>query len=336
MASAIRIRMYRPGFGDCFLLRFGSGKNAGHVLIEFGAHMHGEIGTMDKIMDDIEKETQNKLDLLIATHAHRDHISGFGKFAARFAKFKITEVWLPWTDNPKDPVASTFTRKHLALYAKIESHLRLALGATEADPKYALALDALSNLRGKEAATSELARGFGTGAAVRYLEAGKSIAKAGKIAGLSAEIQGPSRDQSFLTRMDPPANQQFLTKPGDTTSGVHPFLKLEIRKGEPDYDVIVKEGQPEVAHHGSENATPVDVVNALKSAGLIAMVPTQIKPFPTIPRMPLLMELEKHCAGNVAIRSDWVDVDTAPAGPTPKPAFPKGFQSGEVWIDYKF
>jgi hypothetical protein len=256
-----------------------------------------------------------------------------------------------------------------------------------------------------------LARGFGTGAAVRYLEAGKSIAKAGKIAGLSAEIQGPSRDQSFLTRMDPPANQQFLTKPGDTTSGVHPFLKLEIRKGEPDYDVIVKEGQPEldqkaldelhrlaetpaerlalaldsvrnntslvvvfrfhgrtllfpgdaqwgnwqswigtdaarrllgevdflkVAHHGSENATPVDVVNALKSAGLIAMVPTQIKPFPTIPRMPLLMELEKHCAGNVAIRSDWVDVDTAPAGPTPKPAFPKGFQSGEVWIDYKF
>src|ERR1043166_4445628 len=186
MASAIRIRMYRPGFGDCFLLRFGSGKNAGHVLIDFGAHMHGEIGTMDKIMDDIEKETQNKLDLLIATHAHRDHISGFGKFAARFAKFKITEVWLPWTDNPKDPVASTFTRKHLALYAKIESHLRLALGATEADPKYALALDALSNLRGNEAATSELARGFGTGAAVRYLEAGKSIAKAGKIAGLSA------------------------------------------------------------------------------------------------------------------------------------------------------
>ena len=348
---------------------------------------------------------------MIATHAHRDHISGFGKFAARFAKFKITEVWLPWTDNPKDPDAGTFTRKHLALYAKLESHLRLALGASDTDPKYALALDALSNLRGNEAATSELARGFGTGAAVSYLEAGKSIAKAGGIPGLSAEIQGPSRDQSFLTRMDPPANQQFLTKPGDTTSGVHPFPKLEIRAGETDYDAIVKEGQPildqkemdelhriaetpaerlalaldnvrnntslvvvfrfqgrtllfpgdaqwgnwqswigtdtarrllgevdflKVAHHGSENATPVDVVNALKRTGLVAMVSTQIKPFPTIPRIPLLTELEKHCAGHVAIRSDWVDVDAAPAGPTPKPAFPKGFKSGEVWIDYTF
>jgi len=411
MTPAIRIRMYRPGFGDCFLLTFGSGKKQGQVLIDFGAHMHGEIGTMDKIMDNIEKETKKKLDLLIATHAHRDHISGFGKFAARFSKFAINEVWLPWTDNPQDPDARTFTRKHLALYNKLETHLRVALGATEGDPKYALALEALANLKGNEVATSELGRGFGTGAAVTYLEAGKSIPKVGSVAGLSAEIEGPSRDQSFLTRMDPPADQHFLTNSGDTTGGVHPFPKLEIREGERDYAAILKDGQVvldektleglhelaeapaerlalaldsvrnntslvvvfrfrgrtllfpgdaqwgnwqswigtdaakqllgevdflKVAHHGSENATPVDLVRALKTAGLAAMVPTQIKPFPTIPRKPLLAELEKHCAGHVAIRSDWIDVQAAPVGPKPKPAFPKGFTPGEVWIDYKF
>src|SRR6266849_8018968 len=76
-----------------------------------------------------------------------------------------------------------------------------------------------------------------------------------------------------------------------------------------------------VAHHGSENATPVDVVNALKRAGLAEMVPTQVNPFPTIPRMPLLTALEKRCAGHVAIRSDWIDVEDAPEGPTPKPHF---------------
>ena len=411
MTPAIRIRMYRPGFGDCFLLTFGSGKNPGKVLVDFGAHMHGDIGTMDQIMKDIEAETKKKLDLLIATHAHRDHISGFGKFAARFAKFAINEVWLPWTDNPKDPDARTFTRKHLTLYNELETHLRVSLGATEANPKYALALEALANLRGNEVATSELARGFGTGATVKYLEAGKSMPKVGTIAGLSAEIQGPSRDARFLTRMDPPADQHFLTGPSDTTTGVHPFPKLEIREGEPDYAAIVADGQLvldkqildglhqlaeapaerlalaldsvrnntslvvvfrfqgrtllfpgdaqwgnwqswigtdaakqllgevdflKVAHHGSENATPVDVVKALRSAGLAAMVPTQIKPFPTIPRKPLLTELEKHCAGHVAIRSDWIDVKAAPVGPTPKPRFPKGFTVGDVWIDYKF
>jgi hypothetical protein len=403
--------MYRPGFGDCFLLTFGSGKSAHHVLIDFGAHVRGEIGTMAKIMENIEGETGRKLDVLVATHAHRDHISGFGKFAARFSRFRIGEVWLPWTDDPHDPDARTFTKKHLALYGRIENHLRMALGATEADPKYTLALDALSNLRGNETATSELARGFGTGATVKYLEAGESIPKVGTVAGLSAEIQGPSKDKSFLTRMDPPADQHFLAKPSDTGDGVRPFPKLEIRVEDPDYAAIIADGQLvldaseiaslqqlaeapaerlalaldsvrnntslvivfrfqgrtllfpgdaqwgnwqswigtdaakqllsevdfiKVAHHGSENATPVDVVNALKRAGLAAMVPTQIKPFPTIPRMPLLKALEQHCAGHVAVRSDWIDVEAAPKGPIPRPGFPKGFSKGEVWIDYKF
>jgi hypothetical protein len=91
-----------------------------------------------------------------------------------------------------------------------------------------------------------------------------------------------------------------------------------------------------VAQHGSENATPVDVVTALRDAELAAMVPTQIKPFPTIPRKPLLTALEKHCAGHVAVRSDWIDVKAAPGGPKPTPAFPKGFTLGEVWIDCAF
>ena len=91
-----------------------------------------------------------------------------------------------------------------------------------------------------------------------------------------------------------------------------------------------------VAHHGSENATPVSVVKALRAAGLAVMVPTQVKPFPTIPRMPLLTELQKHCEGHVAVRSDWIAVEDAPLGPKPRPKLPKGFSSkaGDLWIDY--
>src|SRR5205085_6886233 len=74
-----------------------------------------------------------------------------------------------------------------------------------------------------------------------------------------------------------------------------------------------------VAHHGSENATPVDVVHALRSSDLAAMVATQTIPFPTIPRMPLMKELEKHCLDHVVVRSDWIEVKDAPEGPLPKP-----------------
>ena len=410
MAANIRIRMYRTGFGDCFLLSFGTANSARHVLLDFGAHAQGEIGTMAQIMDDIESATFRKLELLVATHAHRDHISGFGKFADRFARFEIGEVWLPWTDNPDDKEVAALERKNLALYARLEQHLRATLKANGNDPLGAAALHALSNLQGNERAKAELGRAFGTGAKVRYLGAGAAFAKVGGATGLSAEILGPPKEKQFFSRMDPPVGQHFLTAPGDTTGAVHPFPDLEIRAGDIDYTAIVQEGQPlvppqdltplleqaeapagrlalaldnvrnntslvilfrfrgkamlfpgdaqwgswqswidtdnarqllgeidflKVAHHGSENATPVSVVKALRAAGLAAMVPTQVKPFPTIPRMPLLDELQKHCTGHVAVRSDWIDVKDAPPGPNPRPKLPKGFKSGELWIDYK-
>lgn len=409
MAQPIRVRMYRPGFGDCFLISFGAPASARHVLVDFGAHMHGEIGTLERIMDSLETATNKKLELIVASHAHRDHIHGYGKFADRFAEFQIGEVWLPWTDNPDDKDAAALQKKHLALYDKLDTHLRVALNATEANPKYAAPLNALSNLRGNGKAKAELARGFGTGANVRYLKAGAAMAKVGSITGLSAEILGPPKEKEFFSRMDPPADQRFLVAPNDLSTAIRPFPNLEIREGEPDYLAIVTEEQPlvtaadlvevhdlseapadrlslaldnarnntslvilfryhgksllfpgdaqwgnwqswigtdaarqllneldffKVAHHGSDNATPVDVVHALRDAGLAAMVSTQVLPYPTIPRIPLLEELEKHCIGQLAVRSDWIDVEGAPtlAGP----GLPEGFEAGELWIDYNF
>ena len=65
----------------------------------------------------------------------------------------------------------------------------------------------------------------------------------------------------------------------------------------------------------------------------MAMVPTQGAPYPTIPRVPLLEELERHCRDHVLVRSDWIDVAGAPAGPAPRPALPAGFNAGPLWID---
>jgi hypothetical protein len=409
MKANIRIRMYRTGFGDCFLLSFGAASSARHVLVDFGAHAQGEIGTMGPIMDHLESATGKRLDLLVATHPHRDHISGFGQFADRFAQFEIGEVWMPWTDDPKEKDAAALERKHLALYDRLEKHLRVALTAKPKDLLNTAALHAISNLKGIERARSELGRAFGTGARVRYLGAGAAFGKAAGIPGLSAEIFGPPKDKHFFSRIDPPQGQHFLTASGDTTGGLHPFPSLEIRVGDPEYAEILKEKQPlvppgempalqergmapvgrlalaldnlhnntslvilfrfqgktllfpgdaqwdswqswidtddarqllgeldflKVAHHGSESATPVSIVKSLK-AGLVAMVPTQTKPFPTIPCRPLLDELRKHCEGHVVMRSDWIDVKGAPPGPRPRPKLPKGFKPGELWIDYE-
>jgi hypothetical protein len=408
MTSGLRVRMYRTGFGDCFLLSLGQAATGDHLLIDFGAHMHGEIGTMDPIMDDIEEVTKKKLALIVASHAHRDHISGFGKFADRFAKFEIGEVWLPWTDNPDDEAASALQEKQRSLYDRLEGHLRLTMKATENDPRYAAALSALANLRGNAVALSALSRGFGTGAKIRYLKAGQKLTKPADVAGLSAEILGPPADKTFLSRMNPPPHQRFMTTPTDISGVVHPFLQFEMPVTDPDFPKIIEEKQPvisaedllslhtlaeapadrlalvldsvrnntslvimfryrgkallfpgdaqwgnwqswigteeasrllgeidflKVSHHGSDNATPVDVVNQLRPNGLAAMVSTQVTPYPTIPRQPLLEALEKRCEGGVVMRSDWIAVDGAPAGP--RPVFPPGGVAGRLWVDYE-
>ena len=55
---------------------------------------------MDEVVDNIGTVT-DKLAIVIATHAHQDHISGFD--GAKFGKFEIGEVWMPWTEDPDGP-----------------------------------------------------------------------------------------------------------------------------------------------------------------------------------------------------------------------------------------
>ncbi len=111
----IRIRMYRVGFGDCFLITLPTPGGPRHILVDCGVHTRGNIHTIGKAVEDIEQVTERNLDVIIATHAHQDHISGFGDFASKFALFKVQEVWLPWIENPDDPAASKLKKKQLAL-----------------------------------------------------------------------------------------------------------------------------------------------------------------------------------------------------------------------------
>ena len=108
-ANSIRIRMYCQGLGDCFLLTFprSSGERAEfHILIDCGVIGGTLNGTelINAAVDDIHQTTGGHLDLVVATHEHWDHVSGFNQARQKFANdFQIDAVWLGWTEDPKDP-----------------------------------------------------------------------------------------------------------------------------------------------------------------------------------------------------------------------------------------
>ena len=118
----VRVRMYRQGLGDCFLVTFGSGNDARHVLIDCGTLGATTTGVkLADVVGDIHATTGGHLDLLVATHEHQDHVSGFRSQKAKFDTIAVDNVWLAWTENPAD-----------ALAQQIEQHtddLGLALAA---------------------------------------------------------------------------------------------------------------------------------------------------------------------------------------------------------------
>jgi len=109
----VRVRMYRQGLGDCFLLTFGTGAAARHMLIDCGTLGATTTGiTLAQVVKDIAATTGNHLHLLVATHEHQDHVKAFGQLAAEFKAMTIDHKWVAWTENPEDQTA-----KNLKKYA---------------------------------------------------------------------------------------------------------------------------------------------------------------------------------------------------------------------------
>jgi len=124
--------MYRHGLGDCFLVRLPrtDGEPDYSILIDCGV-LPGTAGAteiMSDVMKDILVETKGKVDLLVVTHEHADHVSGFLQAKDAFEQLTVKEVWLGWTEDPDNPAARALAeRKAKGLEALRAGQQRLHL-----------------------------------------------------------------------------------------------------------------------------------------------------------------------------------------------------------------
>lgn len=98
--------VYNVGFGDCVLMRFSYPDGTSrHVLIDFGTtkletqNVHPR--SMKDVADKIKEHCGQKLEMVVATHRHADHISGFaGDSGKVIASLEPDLVVQPWTEKP--------------------------------------------------------------------------------------------------------------------------------------------------------------------------------------------------------------------------------------------
>ena len=101
----VRVRMYRQGLGDCFLITFDVGGSEKHMLIDCGTLGATTTGVkLAKVVEDIKTTTKKHLHLLIATHEHWDHVAAFDHLQAEFKAKKGDVAYKAYVPAGPPPV----------------------------------------------------------------------------------------------------------------------------------------------------------------------------------------------------------------------------------------
>ncbi len=111
--TSIKFRMYNTGsVGDCLLLLFMiEQKTAFKMMIDCGG-WNTNAAAVTPCVEDIKTTCKGELDLLVVTHQHEDHISGFNQARVIFEKIKIKEVWMSWIEDEEDDIAKILKDKY--------------------------------------------------------------------------------------------------------------------------------------------------------------------------------------------------------------------------------
>ncbi len=196
-APAARVRMYRQGLGDCFLIALPRDDGGTfHLLIDCGvlAGTPDAEATMDRVARDVAATTGGHLDVVVVTHEHWDHLSGFLQARRVFDDLTIGEVWLPWTEDPADATAEMLRRVRRRVLRGLRTAAgRMAVGRSRG-PLAFFGADSGLDTR----AAIEYLIEHPSSPRVRYLGPDRSPLDLPGVSGVRVYVLGPPREAGTL------------------------------------------------------------------------------------------------------------------------------------------
>jgi hypothetical protein len=172
----------------------------------------------------------SRLDILVVTHEHVDHLSGFAQARELFDKVEVNELWLAWTEDPRDEQANRLRAGRSQAMALLErSYTTLAgiigsehqpeddeVEAGESPSDRPSALDGLRGLMAFSGRDPGQPAAFADSSTVgildylrakakrvRFLSPGGDTIPLANSPRISVYVLGPPRDEPLLKRSSP-------------------------------------------------------------------------------------------------------------------------------------
>ena len=211
MGSKLLIRGYNVGCGDCFYVRIPDDGDGFHMLIDCGSKEGASGGVMrraiehmaDHMLPDGSTAGKKRLDVVVVTHRHEDHIKGFDP--EYFEDIEIKNIWITAAMNANHPQAKSMRSLH-ALAGEAMRGLAESGAALSPELTDLVGLYSISN----DGATDALTDG---------LPAKNGISPTYVFAGMTSSDLGVSVDDTEFTILAPERDIDgfYLGKDADDT-----------------------------------------------------------------------------------------------------------------------
>ena len=246
----LTIRHYCQGIGDCHLLTFPKPDGtAFRMLIDCGLHSIVKGGTriIQGIAEDIRDTLAGEpIDVLVVTHEHWDHVSGFWTARDIFKDIKFRDVWMAWTEDPDDPMAREFDKYRGQALAALQMVGNRLAASPALTPHLEGLRDGISSLTGfyfgaagdkvrtaRNAAAQTIAPKSPT-----YLEPGGTPITIPGLDDLRIFVLGPPRDRAML-RLEERSDEMYHLS-GRTGWGFERALSASFALGEEGEDWAIE------------------------------------------------------------------------------------------------
>jgi hypothetical protein len=218
--------MYRQGLGDCFLLTCSDGDETSHLLIDCGV-LKGTPDAQQRMQDvaeSVRATTGGRLERLVVTHEHWDHLSGFLQAQAIFDAVDVGEVWLAWTEDPDDDLANELRRRKRTRLNGLMAAAKLAEGKTAERLEALLGFEGDLGAAGSQTTAKALEWVKARDAEVKFMRPGEQLFDLPGLRGIRVYVLGPPHDRRLIKRSDPSKAHPEVYELASSDSSHHGFL----------------------------------------------------------------------------------------------------------------